>query len=64
MFCPGNWDDLEVIDIRGNPFNCDCDNKWMFEYLTSKIEKIAPKMTETMICAFPSKMAGISLIGK
>lgn len=29
----GRWDNLKIIDIRHNPFLCDCTTQWMVNTL-------------------------------
>lgn len=43
------WDDMEVIDIRVNPWLCDCDNQWMVETLLPIIEKTTPKLVSNVV---------------
>lgn len=56
------WDDMEVIDIRVNPWLCDCDNQWMVETLLPIIEKTTPKIMNNIVCAAPDPMKGISMV--
>lgn len=56
------WDDMEVIDIRVNPWVCDCDNQWMVETLLPIIEKTTPKIVNNIVCAAPSQMKGLSMV--
>lgn len=36
----GQWDELDVIDLTGNPWICDCKNQWMVSTLIPKIKKM------------------------
>lgn len=56
------WDDMEVIDIRVNPWLCDCDNQWMVETLLPIVEKTTPKMVNNIVCAAPDQMKGLSMV--
>lgn len=56
------WDDMEVIDIRVNPWLCDCDNQWMVETLLPIIEKTTPKIMNNIVCAAPDQMKGLSMV--
>lgn len=56
------WDDMEVIDIRVNPWLCDCDNQWMVETLLPIIEKSTPKIVNNIVCAGPDQMKGLSMV--
>lgn len=33
----GRWDAVEKIDIRFNPFRCDCDTQWLVDTLIPQI---------------------------
>ncbi|XP_062563198.1 leucine-rich repeat neuronal protein 3-like [Armigeres subalbatus] len=56
------WDDMEVIDIRVNPWQCDCDNQWMVETLLPIVEKKTPKLMNSIVCATPEQMKGLSML--
>lgn len=56
------WDDMEVIDVRVNPWLCDCDNQWMVETLLPIIEKTTPKILNNIVCAAPGQMKGLSMV--
>lgn len=43
------WDDMELIDIRSNPWTCDCDNQWFVGTLLPIIEKTTPKITNNIV---------------
>lgn len=34
-----HWDQLEVLDLKGNPWNCDCHLKWLQKYNQTKYVK-------------------------
>lgn len=57
-----HWSEMEVIDIRLNPWNCDCDNQWMVETLVPIVEKTKPNILNNIICATPPQMAGQSMV--
>lgn len=56
------WDDMEVVDIRQNPWICDCDNQWVIETLLPIVEKTTPKIMNNIVCAYPKQMAGLSMV--
>ncbi|XP_058832061.1 leucine-rich repeat-containing protein 70-like [Topomyia yanbarensis] len=56
------WDDMEVVDIRVNPWNCECHNQWIVETLLPLIEKTTPNILNNVVCATPKQMAGLSMV--
>ncbi|XP_077289860.1 uncharacterized protein LOC143913753 [Arctopsyche grandis] len=58
----GRWDRLEHIDIRHNPFLCDCTTQWMVGTLATIILKKSSNMTSDIICNEPIEMRGKSMI--
>lgn len=39
----GRWDEVEEMDIRYNPWRCDCDNQWMADTLIPLIKDKSKK---------------------
>lgn len=35
----GRWDEIDEIDIRYNPWKCDCVNQWMVDQLIPLIKE-------------------------
>lgn len=35
----GRWDELEDIDIRYNPWICECSNQWMIDTIISVMKE-------------------------
>lgn len=33
------WDNVEALDIRANPWRCDCVNQWMVDKLIPMIKE-------------------------
>ncbi|EAT46547.1 AAEL002307-PA [Aedes aegypti] len=56
------WDDMEVIDIRYNPWSCDCDSQWMVETLLAIVEETSPRIKNNIVCAAPDQMKGLSMV--
>lgn len=56
------WDVMEIVDIRVNPWDCDCHNQWLVETLLPLIEKTTPEIMNNVVCATPKQMAGTSMI--
>ncbi|XP_055527838.1 leucine-rich repeat neuronal protein 3-like [Wyeomyia smithii] len=56
------WDNMDVIDMRVNPWNCDCQNQWLVETLLPQIEKTTPEIMNNVVCATPKQMAGVSMV--
>lgn len=50
------WESLEVIDLQGNPWMCDCENQWLVSTLTPIIDRISPKMMTSFQCSEPVEM--------
>lgn len=57
-----HWAEMELVDIRQNPWNCDCDNQWLVETLVPVIEKTTPNTLNNIVCASPPQMAGQSMV--
>lgn len=38
-----HWKDIEEIDIRYNPWKCDCVNQWMVDELVPMIKEKSQK---------------------
>ncbi|XP_055593119.1 leucine-rich repeat-containing protein 70 [Uranotaenia lowii] len=56
------WDDMNLIDLRNNPWNCDCENQWIIEALLPIVEKATPAALNNIVCASPKQMAGQSMV--
>lgn len=35
-----HWEALHDLDIRGNPWTCECENQWLLEELMPVYQKI------------------------
>jgi len=56
------WETLDYIDIRHNPWICDCENQWLITNLLPMIIKKHPTMSEDLICHEPTAMVGKELV--
>jgi len=56
-----NWDNMQVIDLRENPWQCDCNNEWILEKLIPKIAKDNEDLLRNLKCFGPSPMSGKTL---
>ncbi|XP_035903395.1 leucine-rich repeat neuronal protein 3-like isoform X1 [Anopheles stephensi] len=56
------WDSMEVIDIRVNPWACDCSNRWVLLSLLPIIERTTPAILNNIDCNSPPQMAGLSMV--
>ncbi|XP_053661212.1 leucine-rich repeat neuronal protein 3-like [Anopheles marshallii] len=56
------WDAMEVIDIRVNPWACDCSNRWVLLSLLPIIERTTPAILNNIDCNSPAQMAGLSMV--
>lgn len=57
-----HWTEMEVVDIRQNPWDCGCENQWLIETLLPVIEKTTPKIMNNIVCASPPQMAKQSMV--
>lgn len=51
------WDKLESIDLRYNPWNCDCHLKWLPKVLSSVSTNISRHLTQDVRCEHPENLA-------
>ncbi|XP_058062050.1 leucine-rich repeat neuronal protein 3 [Anopheles bellator] len=56
------WDSMEVIDIRVNPWACDCSNRWVVSTLLPIVERTTPTILNNIGGGGPPQMAGTSMI--
>uniref|UniRef100_A0A182P5U0 LRRCT domain-containing protein n=1 Tax=Anopheles epiroticus TaxID=199890 RepID=A0A182P5U0_9DIPT len=56
------WDAMDVIDIRANPWACDCSNRWVLLSLLPIIERTTPAILNNINCKSPQQMAGLSMV--
>lgn len=57
-----NWDRVLTLDIRFNPWICDCSNSWLIHSLLPRIYKSRPFLTQNINCGSPEKLKGSSLL--
>lgn len=55
-----HWDVLTDLDIRQNPWTCECENQWFLEELIPIYEKINETQAKEVMCAAPIEMEGQS----
>lgn len=48
------WEKVTVIDLRFNPWNCDCSNSWLIHSLIKEINNTTPVLAHDVTCANPS----------
>uniref|UniRef100_A0A182QLN0 LRRCT domain-containing protein n=1 Tax=Anopheles farauti TaxID=69004 RepID=A0A182QLN0_9DIPT len=56
------WDSMEVIDVRVNPWACDCSNRWLLLTLLPIIERTTPAILNNIDCNSPPQMKGLSMV--
>uniref|UniRef100_A0A8D8W5Y2 Leucine-rich repeat neuronal protein 1 n=3 Tax=Cacopsylla melanoneura TaxID=428564 RepID=A0A8D8W5Y2_9HEMI len=56
------WDRLKLLDIRFNPWLCDCENQWMVSSLIPILEANHPQFLNNIKCREPVEMANINLL--
>ncbi|GAB0099529.1 Leucine-rich repeat [Sergentomyia squamirostris] len=62
MMLLANWKHLEVLDIRNNPWLCDCSNQWMIDQLLGKLHADTESLLEDVVCHYPIEMRGKKLV--
>ncbi|XP_068249982.1 leucine-rich repeat neuronal protein 3-like isoform X2 [Palaemon carinicauda] len=56
------WLDLQLVDIQNNPWNCDCQFRWVAEKLIPDLERKNPELTLSILCAYPANVRGTPVI--
>lgn len=47
------WQNIREIDLRFNPWACDCTNSWFIHSLMKQINNTTPLLTHNVNCATP-----------
>lgn len=47
-FFVANWESMKEIDLRHNPWECDCNNKWIIEEIVPKLVKQNETLTQSL----------------
>lgn len=55
------WMNVQYVDIQDNPWNCDCNLKWVAEKLLPELEKKNPRTTLSLLCNEPPEHHGETL---
>ncbi|XP_072381559.1 CD180 antigen-like isoform X1 [Diabrotica undecimpunctata] len=50
------WDSLTELDIRDNPWTCDCENQWLIDDLMPIYIKLDENAAKQVMCAAPIEM--------
>ena len=53
-----DWDKIEQVDLRYNPWQCDCHLKWLPAALTSLAGNASRHLADAVHCAKPENLAG------
>ncbi|KNC24911.1 hypothetical protein FF38_03006 [Lucilia cuprina] len=48
-----NWQKISELDLRFNPWACDCTNSWFIHSLMKQINNTTPVLTKNVNCATP-----------
>ena len=56
------WDKVTTIDLRWNPWNCDCTNHWLIQSLMKEINTTKPVLAKDVKCQAPSIWKDRSLL--
>ncbi|XP_057654464.1 chondroadherin-like [Diorhabda carinulata] len=54
------WDGLSELDIRENPWTCECENQWLIDDLMPIYLKIDETMAKQVTCAAPVEMKSLT----
>jgi len=52
-----DWKNIDVINIQGNPWWCDCHNEWLITTLVPIIMQQTPQLTQNILCGGPAETA-------
>lgn len=54
-----DWQTLERLDIRGNPFDCSCDNMWLANVINKQVNvSIERDHLKDILCSQPGELRG------
>lgn len=53
------WLDLSLVDLQNNPWNCDCNLKWVAETLIPDLQQKNPQTTLSLMYVGGGLRAGI-----
>lgn len=56
------WDKVTTIDLRFNPWICDCTNEYLIETLMDQINTTRPLLAAGVKCASPAAWKGKKLL--
>ena len=56
------WEDLERVDLRYNPWQCDCHLKWMPGALSQLTTNVSRSLAKDVKCDSPDELAGHRLL--
>lgn len=48
------WDKIKTIDLRRNPWSCECENSWLINTLITQINETTPQIVNEVQCGSPS----------
>nr|XP_022907209.1 leucine-rich repeat transmembrane protein FLRT3-like [Onthophagus taurus] len=52
----GRWESLTSLDLRGNPWTCECENQWMLDELIPIYLQLDPIGAKEIRCGAPIEM--------
>lgn len=55
-----HWDHLKELDLRYNPWTCECENQWIVDTLMPIYVKINETLAKEMKCGAPVEMEGLT----
>ncbi|KAF5287032.1 hypothetical protein FQA39_LY16146 [Lamprigera yunnana] len=54
------WNELEELDLRYNPWSCECENQWIADELMPIYIKLNETIAKDIVCRAPAAMDGVT----
>ncbi|XP_037944265.1 leucine-rich repeat-containing protein 15-like [Teleopsis dalmanni] len=56
------WDNIQMLDLRFNPWVCDCSNKWLVESIIVQVNATTPNLVTNVECNSPADLKSVPII--